>query len=103
MYLNNSKKYSNVLSSPNNILGIEYIKALKKYKSKIEPVAISRFETGYNDSDFSGNIASATAIRNIIKNNGFDILRRLLPSSSYSILIKNIKYEWTNSINFRLN
>ena len=91
MYLNNSKKYSNVLSSPNNILGIEYIKALKKYKSKIEPVAISRFETGYNDSDFSGNIASATAIRNIVKNGGFDILRRLLPESSYSILMDNIK------------
>lgn len=91
MYLNNSKKYSNVLSSPNNILGIEYIKALKKHKSKIEPVAIPRFEAGYNDSDFSGNIASATAIRNIVKNGGFDILRRLLPESSYSILMDNIK------------
>ena len=91
MYLNNSKKYSNILSSPNNILGIEYIKALKKHKSKIVPVAIPRFEAGYNDSDFSGNIASATAIRNIVKNGGFDILRRLLPESSYSILMDNIK------------
>ncbi len=41
--------------------------------------------------DILGNIASATAIRNIIKNGGFDILRRLLPESSYNILIKNIK------------
>ena len=40
---------------------------------------------------YSGNIASSTAIRNIVKNGGFDILRRLLPTSSYSILIQNIK------------
>ena len=35
MYLNDIRKYLNVLSSPNNILGIEYLKALKKNKSKI--------------------------------------------------------------------
>ena len=35
IYLNNIRKYLNVLSSPNNILGIEYIKALKKHKSNI--------------------------------------------------------------------
>lgn len=91
MYLNGNRKYINVLSSPNNILGVEYIKALKKHKSNIKPISIARFETGYNDVTYSGNIASATAIRNIIKNGGFDVLRKLLPSSSYSILVENIK------------
>lgn len=91
MYLNDIRKYVNVLSSPNNILGIEYLKALKKFKSNIRPVSIARFEAGYNDIGYSGNIASATAIRNIVKNGGFDILRRLLPAPSYSILIQNIK------------
>ena len=91
MYLNDIRKYVNVLSSPNNILGIEYLKALKKYKSNIQPVSIARYEAGYNDTVYSGNIASATAIRNIVKNGGFDILRRLLPAPSYSILINNIK------------
>ena len=91
MYLNGNRKYINVLSSPNNVLGIEYIKALKKHKSNIKPVSIARFETGYNDVTYSSNIASATAIRNIVKNGGFDALRKLLPNSSYSILIDNIK------------
>ena len=91
MYLNDIRKYVNVLSSPNNILGIEYLKALKKYKSNIQPISISRYEAGYNDISYSGNIASATAIRNIIKNGGFNILRRLLPAHSYSILLENIK------------
>lgn len=91
MYLNGNRKYVNILSSPNNILGIEYIKALKKHKSKTTPISIARFETGYNDVTYSGNIASATAIRNMVKNGSFDALRKLLPESSYSILIKNIK------------
>lgn len=91
MYLNGNRKFINVLSSPNNILGIEYIKALKKHKSNIKPISIARFETGYNDVTYSGNIASATAIRNIVKNGGFDALRKLLPNSSYSVLIDNIK------------
>ena len=90
MYLNDIRKYVNVLSSPNNILGIEYLKALKKYKSNIQPISIARYEAGYNDISYSGNIASATAIRNIVKNGGFDILRRLLPAPSYSILLENI-------------
>lgn len=91
MYLNDIRKYANVLSSPNNILGIEYLKALKRQKSNIKPVSIMRYEAGYNDISYSGNIASSTSIRNIIKNGGFDILRRLLPSSSYPILISNMK------------
>lgn len=90
LYLNN-KKYLNVLSSPNNILGIEYLKALKKYKSNIQPISVARFEAGYNDNFYSGNIASATAIRNIVKNGGFNILKKLLPEPSYDVLIKNFK------------
>lgn len=90
-YFENDKKYSKVLSAPNNILGIEYIKALKKYKSKIEPLAIERYEAGYNDLTYSGNIASATAIRNIVKNNGFNILQNLMPEATYSALIENIQ------------
>ena len=62
-----------------------------KYKSNIQPVAIHRSSVGYNDLEYTDNIASSTAIRNIIKNNGFDVLRNVIPEPSYSILIKNIK------------
>ena len=91
MYLNDIRRFTNVISSPNNILGIEYLKALMKYKSNIQPVAIHRSLVGYNDLEYTDNMASSTAIRNIIKNNGFDILRNVIPEPSYSILIKNIK------------
>lgn len=42
MYLNDLRKYANVLSSPNNILAIEYLKALNITKSTLEPVAVKR-------------------------------------------------------------
>ncbi len=91
MYLNNIRKFANVLSSPNNILGIEYLKALKKLKSKIQPYSIARYEVGYNDLSYTGNMASSTAIRNIIKNNGFNTLANLMPAPSYATLIQNLK------------
>ena len=91
LYLNDVRRFANILSSPNNILAIEYIKALKKNNSSILPVSIPRFEAGYNDITYCGNIASATAIRNIVKNNGFDILRKLVPEASYSILLDNAR------------
>lgn len=81
------EKYSKVLSSPNNILGIEYLKALKKYKSSIKPVCISRFKTEYNSSNFSENIASATAIRELIKNKNFDAIKTVIPLESSSFLM----------------
>lgn len=91
MYLNDIRRFAPVLSSPNNILGIEYLKALKKYNSNITSIAIQRINTGYNDTNFSGNIASATAIRNLILNNEYKDLNRILPISSYSILKENIQ------------
>ena len=91
MYLNDQKNIKNILNSPNNILAIEYLKALKKHKSKINPYVIGRFESDYNSNKITGNIASSTAIRNMIKNNAFNVLPHLMPQSSCAILAKNIK------------
>lgn len=97
-YLNDIRRYSNILSSPNNILAIEYLKSIKKYKSKILPITIKRIGTGYNDIDVNGRFASATAIRNLITNN--DDIRKLVPKESFNILSSNIKYGKTiNGIN----
>lgn len=92
------EEYKKALSSPNNILGIEYLKALKKYNSSIQPVCINRFATNYNSTDLSKsnnptsngnlqNFASATAIRKIVKNKDFNAIKSVIPEKSYSILI----------------
>ena len=91
MYLNDIRKYSNVLSSPNNILAIEYIKALKKLKSHVKPIAIKRKNAGYNDLEITNNFASATAIRKKIIDNTPAGLSKLMPPNSYRVLYNSIQ------------
>lgn len=68
-----------ILNSPNNILGIEYCKALLRLKSNIKPVTLKRQGMGYHEtlaetdgsdrfSCTDGNtFASASAIRELLK------------------------------------
>ena len=55
------------LSSPNNILAIEYTKALLQKNSSIQLVPITRIGSGYSDTSLSNNFSSASAIRKGIK------------------------------------
>lgn len=91
MYLNDIRTYSNVLSSPNNILAIEYLKSLKKLKSHISPISIKRKNAGYNDLEIANNFASATAIRKKIIDNKPAGLSKLMPANSYRILYNSIQ------------
>ena len=90
-YSNNSD-YSNILSSPNNILGIEYLKALKKCKSNINPICIKRKDSGHLTLEYTGSITSATAIRNMIKTNKTKNLKNVLAPYSYTVLCDEIKH-----------
>ena len=58
-------KNMSYLSSPNNILSVEYLKALIKIKSRIKPYSIKRYFSEFHDIKIKGFIASATAIRNL--------------------------------------
>ena len=52
------------LESPNNILGIEYLKALKQHRTNIQPYVLKRTASGYHDSKLSKDcISSASSIR----------------------------------------
>lgn len=86
LYLNDIRRYANVLSCPNNILGIEYLKALKKLKSNLIPIAIPRNKVGYNSLQTVDNFASATAIRQMLVTRNTKNLHRFVPESSYEIL-----------------
>jgi predicted nucleotidyltransferase len=55
-----------ILASPNNILGIEYLKALRSSGSRLVPYTIKRLGAGYHDTDVTSQVASATGIRQII-------------------------------------
>jgi len=75
-----------LLSSPNNILGIEYMKALYKRNSPIQPLTISRKGAAYHDTDLTGQFSSATAIRSALEQGAHmqDLADRL-PHQSYTV------------------
>lgn len=55
------------ISQPNNILAMEYLRALKKLRSPICPVPIERIGGGYNTAYLTGEYSSAGAIRDAVK------------------------------------
>ena len=60
----------NILTSPNNILGVEYCKALIRRNSSIRPVSLKREGLGYHDTKISSQqYPSASAIRQAITQN----------------------------------
>jgi predicted nucleotidyltransferase len=76
-----------LVAAPNNILAVEYIRAILRFAPGLKPVPISRREAGYHDTAVAGTIASATAIRQEL---GFDPageqVYRAVPAASAAIL-----------------
>ncbi|MEG1581593.1 MAG: nucleotidyltransferase family protein [Clostridia bacterium] len=67
---------SNLLSGSNNILGIEYLKALQYYSSKIVPKAIMRQGESYNSDYCDLKYSSASYLRNC---NNLSIIKQNTP------------------------
>ena len=80
----------NILTKPNNILAIEYLKALYRTKSKIEPVFTTRSNSDYNSADLNGRDSSATAIRTKLQSkNKVKSIKKLVPTFTYDLLKDN--------------
>lgn len=58
---------SKLFSSPNNVLGIEYIKAINQFAGWIKPMPIKRMAVEHDSQDKSDGFASATEIRRMIR------------------------------------
>ncbi|MBQ9267395.1 MAG: nucleotidyltransferase [Clostridia bacterium] len=84
------KTLTDILLDSNNILGIEYLKALLYCNSNIEPVAIERKGGNYNSVYVDGNICSATAIREMLYTNKTEQLQAVMPTSSFEIMNSEI-------------
>ena len=93
LYLNDNKRYVDILHSPNNILAIEYLKSLKKIKSTMQPIPVKREKVYYNDNKIVDDFASATAIRSMLKNKQFGDIRKVVPDVTYEVLRKESELE----------
>lgn len=86
-FFQHSSIISNVLSSSNNILGIEYCKSLLKLNSTIKPFTITRSGSNYNSTSLKNDFASATAIRkSIYESNSLANVFDKIPESSAKII-----------------
>ena len=91
MYLNDIKRYANILKGSNNILAIEYLKALKKQKSNLVPFGLKREKVYYNSTKIIDEYASSTGIRDLLLHNQLEEARKVIPAKSYSILLNNLR------------
>ena len=91
MYLNDIKRYANILSEPNNTLAVEYLKAIRKLKSHIMPVSVKREKVYYNDEKIVDEFASGTAIRKMLIREEFNNIRKVMPYNNYMLLKEEIK------------
>lgn len=86
----NSYEHVNAMQYSNNILGFEYIRAIKERKSKIVPETLLRVGSGYRDTTVTDTLSSALAIReSICANNSLSMVKDQLPDYSYQILEEN--------------
>ena len=80
-------EYRDVLSSPNNILGMEYIKALIRRNSSIIPYTTTRYGSDYHDKAFGEYNCSALDIREAVFNGSdTETLSLQMPAQAYEIL-----------------
>jgi predicted nucleotidyltransferase len=81
---------ASLLTSPNNTLGIEYLKSVYKHSYTIKPHTIKRMGTGYNEEAIKNkeDLPSASAIRSILnqKDNN-TLLNALLPETMHQLLV----------------
>lgn len=91
MYLNDIKRYANVMAGSNNILAIEYLKALKRTKSTINPIGVKREKVLYNDKYIVDEFASATAIRKMLMTKQLGDISKVMPRNSYLLLGEELK------------
>jgi len=95
----NINKYSEseikyAVSNPNNILGIEYLKAVQRNNMDINVRTIKRKGPDYHSSLIEGKFASASLIRKIVRENNIkkssEKIKNLMPASSLNILKREL-------------
>lgn len=90
------KAYSDVIRTPNNILGIEYIKAIKKLDANIVPIAIKRLS--------DGRFASSSEIRNSLgdcENVGKCVPNSTLKALEHAIDLQKAKEKLSDLIKYK--
>lgn len=79
-----------LLSGPNNILGLEYIKALRALRSDIKPVTVRRQGSGHDTAQTENDFASASLLRSLAKT-APDKLQQYMPAPSFDVFMRECR------------
>lgn len=91
------EELKSIIQMPNNILAIEYLKAIKKLQSKITPYAVKRIKSSHNSDKINGRISSATSIRKYIMEKYKRVEGNCIPEETMPPASKKILEEELNS------
>lgn len=79
---------ADVVASPNNVLAIEYIKAIRYFKSSIKPYTVSRMGVHHDSFSEKSDISSASFIRYRMRED--KEFKKLVPDFIYRSYIENL-------------
>ena len=90
-----SAEFMALLEKPNNILAVEYLKALYKYNYSLQPCMIPRLGNQYHDQEITTSLPSASAIRKGLFSEGtresfLNRLRQSVPDSVFEMLLQAV-------------
>lgn len=80
------ERSSSLMSSPNNILGLEYIKALRKANSSMQPFTVERMGAAHDAVAPIGTTASASYLRTVIESGKMLNAAPYMPPTAYRLL-----------------
>ena len=78
-----------MLSRPNDILAIEYLKALRRQRAPMEPLAVQRQGAGHDGAP-SGDTASASYLRTLLRSGRTDEALSYLPAPAAQVLRREL-------------
>nr|WP_317413519.1 nucleotidyltransferase family protein [uncultured Solibaculum sp.] len=81
---------ADVLQSPNDQLGVEYLRASRRIGWNVQPMCIPRMGVQHDQDSTHCRFASASLLRRWMTKDGLDKAKPFLPSSSFAIL----KHQW---------
>ncbi len=90
------KNISKLLKTPNNILGVEYLKSLKN--TSLTPFTVKRKGAFHDSKDFSENIASASLLRETLSKKNIENLQNFFPKEAFDVFKEEFEKGYTASM-----
>ena len=85
------KRVADIFKGANNVLAVEYLKAIENLNSSIKPFTVKRMSVGHDQMGEFGNFASASYIRNLVLEQNFTSFENMLPPYSRAMISNALK------------